>query len=88
MLKFRQERGTVGVDRSQYNLVKISRSFLSHVQKRSSPFAKGFFRGQTGICQDDPVSQYIFVLGMEVFTQLLNCRAQLGHVGLHPQCKD
>lgn len=47
----------------------------------------GFFLGLAGIRQGDPLSQYIFVLAMEVLIQLLHGRTKEGRLGYHPKCK-
>lgn len=47
----------------------------------------GFFKGMKGIRQGDSLSPYIFVLTMEILTQLLNEQAHQRKLGFHPRCK-
>lgn len=46
-----------------------------------------FFKGAKGLCPGDPLSPYLFVLTMEVFTQLIDRAANEGKLGYHPKCK-
>ncbi|KAJ4910603.1 Uncharacterized protein Rs2_05224 [Raphanus sativus] len=45
----------------------------------------GFFNSSRGIRQGDPLSPYLFVLGMECLSRLLASRYDSGDIGYHPR---
>ncbi|XP_038997432.1 uncharacterized protein LOC120122379 [Hibiscus syriacus] len=47
----------------------------------------GYFIGARGVRQGDPISLYIFILAMNVLSNLLNVAALNGVFGYHPKCK-
>lgn len=48
----------------------------------------GFFKGKQGIRQGDPLSAYLFIVVMELLTQMLNKLVGLKLFHLHPKCKN
>ncbi|XP_010489852.1 PREDICTED: uncharacterized protein LOC104767537 [Camelina sativa] len=48
----------------------------------------GFFKSSKGLRQGDPLSPYLFVLAMEVFSKLLQSRFDAGYIHYHPQTSD
>lgn len=47
----------------------------------------GFFKGRRGMRQGDLLSLYIFVMVMELLSQMMNSKAKVGLLGFHPKCK-
>lgn len=48
----------------------------------------GYFKGTKGLRQGDPLSPYLFVIALEVFSQMLNTRYRDGSIGYHPRTAD
>lgn len=47
----------------------------------------GYFTSSRGLRQGDPLSPYLFVLAMEVFSRLLKSRYESGYIEYHPNAK-
>ncbi|GLT50497.1 hypothetical protein SLA2020_239800 [Shorea laevis] len=47
----------------------------------------GYFSGQKGIRQGEPLSPYLFVVCMEVLSKLLDKAAAEGRISYHPKCE-
>lgn len=47
----------------------------------------GYFKSKCGIRQDGPISSYLFLLVMEVFTKMLQTKYISRFVRYHPKCK-
>lgn len=50
--------------------------------------SSGFFKSSKGLRQGDPLSPYLFVLAMEVFSRLLHSRFDAGYINYHPKTAD
>ncbi|PKI54638.1 hypothetical protein CRG98_024989 [Punica granatum] len=47
----------------------------------------GYFPGKRGVRQGDPISPYLFVIAMKVFSLIMDLAAAEDKVGYHPRCK-
>ncbi|PKI40248.1 hypothetical protein CRG98_039366 [Punica granatum] len=47
---------------------------------------EGYFKGQKGVRQGDPLSPYLFVIAIEVLSQLLRKTVAKGDILYHPRC--
>lgn len=48
---------------------------------------EGFFRGKRGVRQGDPMSPYLFVIAMEVFSGIMKKLAVENRMKWHPKCE-
>lgn len=50
--------------------------------------SRGFFKSTRGLRQGDPLSPYLFVLVMQVFSRLLKSRYESGYIKYHPNTSE
>lgn len=67
-----------------WTMICISTAKYSVVMNGSS---FGYFKGQKGIRQGDPISPYIFVLCMEILTRMLTTATEDSNFRSHANCK-
>lgn len=48
----------------------------------------GYFKSSGGLRQSDPISPYLFVLGMEVFNKLVSFCFAAGFINFHPKTEE
>lgn len=49
---------------------------------------EGFFKGEKGLRQGDPISPHLFLLVMEGLHATLQRKISQGHFNFHPKCSD
>ncbi|CAA7020367.1 unnamed protein product [Microthlaspi erraticum] len=77
----------IGIPNSFVNWINqclSSATFIVSVNGNSG----GFFESKKGLRQGDPLSPYLFVLAMEVFSKLLQSRFDAGYIHYHPKTEE